>query len=234
MALQRTVTAAPRFRAIVLFELRRRWHGHRLWVALVIIGLSALLLGVLTRGRMMYPGDARQLYHCVYLLMLALVFRFDLAHDIDLGFADFMAPNFVDVGSYVRARLFIGVAAVLQFGVVALVLTALAPAFSLGFAAWAMAAWLLAALLFAPFVALAEIWLRTRLPVLAVALLTTVLLFLALSVSAFDTLEKALGTDQLVAGSFASLGGLTWRAALVGVPGLALVQPIVRRHWSPD
>jgi hypothetical protein len=161
------------------------------------------------------------------------VFRFDIAHDIDLGFADFMAPNFVDVGGYVRTRLLVGLVALAQFGLVAVVLTALAPAFTTRFALWTTAYWLLLALFFAPFVALAELWLRTRLPLLAVALLAVILMFAAAGAGAYDAVPALLGTGQLVLGSFTSFQGLAWRAALVGFAGLAAIQPAIWRHWSP-
>jgi hypothetical protein len=228
-----SVTRARVFGALALFELRRRWYGRRLWIAVFIIGLAAFMLGTFTHMRLLYLSDARELYGYVYLIVLALVFRFDIAHDIDLGFADFLAPNFVDVGTFVRARFLAGLAALVQFGLAASVLTALAPAFTARYAAWTTAYWLLLALLFAPFVALAELWLRTRLPVLAVALLAVILLFVAAGAGAQDVVPLLLGTNQLVTGSFASLGGIAWRATLVGVGGLALVQPAISHRWAP-
>jgi len=234
MALAGRVTGSRALGALVLFELRRRWHGHRLWIAILLVGLAVFLLGIFVRTHLMYFSDAKDIYHSVYVVTLALVFRFEVAHDMDLGFADFMSPNFVRVSTYLQARMAAGLAALVQFALVAFVLTALAPGFSLRFAAWSTAFWLLLGLFFAPFVALSELWLRTRLPVIVVALFAMILMFLGLTGGFYDGLVRALGASQAVTGSFASLGALAWRAALVGFGGLALVQPVTRRHWGPE
>lgn len=232
MELSRPVTRARVSGALALFELRRRWYGHRLWIAVAVIGLAVFMLGAFARFDLLRFSDARELYGYVYLVVLALVFRFDIAHDMDLGFADFMAPNFLDVGAYVRVRLLVALAALVQFGLLAVALTALAPAFTLRYAAWTTTYWLLLALLFAPFVALAELWLRTRLPVLAVALMAVILMFAAAGLGIYESVPALLGMHQIVVGSFASLAGIAWRAALVGFGGLAVVQPVIWRHWA--
>lgn len=227
------MTRGRGFVAIALFELRRRWYGHRLWIAVTIIGLGAFMLGGFARFHLLRFADARELYGYVYLTVLTLVFRFDIGPDIDLGFADFLAPNFVDLGTFVRARLAVGLAALVQFGLAAVALTALAPAFTTRFAAWTTAYWLLLALLFAPFVALAELWLRTRLPALPVALLAIILLAILSEAGGYITVSDLLGTGGLAVGSFVSLEGMAWRAALVGFGGLVAVQPAIWRHWAP-
>ncbi|MEJ2184636.1 MAG: hypothetical protein P8Z36_01725 [Gemmatimonadota bacterium] len=233
MELRGGMSRARVFGALALFELRRRWYGHRFWIAVALIGLAALLLGTFARLRLLAFRDALELYDYVYLVVIALVFRFDIAHDIDLGFADFLAPNFVDLGTYIRARLVVGLLALVQFGLVAVVLTGLAPAFTTHYAAWATAHWLLLALLFAPFVALAELWLRTRLPVLAVGLMLAILVSAVMGAGHLDVVPALLGTGQLVQGSFTSLAGLAWRAALVGLAGLMASQFAISRHWAP-
>ncbi|MEJ2367927.1 MAG: hypothetical protein P8Z49_06170 [Acidobacteriota bacterium] len=46
MELSGSMTRARVFGALALFELRRRWYGRRLWIAVVIIGLAAFMLAV--------------------------------------------------------------------------------------------------------------------------------------------------------------------------------------------
>lgn len=219
--------------ATVLFELRRRWHGGRLPVALVLVAAGSVAAGWGVSAGHLALSDATDLYGYLYLVSLVLVFRFDLAHDMDRGFADVMAPGLVGVRSFVAARMAAGVAGLAQFALPAAVLTALAPGLDLRFAAWTGGLWVLLALSAAPAVLLAELWLRTRLPVLAVAVLGIILILSAAGMGAFDGVSGVLGTRWLAYGSFPSLAPLAWRAGVVGMGGLVVLAPVVRRHWSP-
>jgi hypothetical protein len=217
--------------AVVAFELRRRWHGARFRLAVLLVALASLTLGLAIRPGWLDLRGAASLYRYVYLVCLALVFRFDLAHDAEHGFADFIAPNLVGTGAYVAARLAAGLAGLLQFALVAAPLTALAPVLDIRFALWNGAFWILLATLFSPAVAAAESALKTRLPVLAVALLTIIAILVAAGLGVGEALLSALGTRGATYGAFASLDDLAWRAAVVGLGGLALIHPLLLRHW---
>jgi hypothetical protein len=217
--------------AIMLFELRRRARGTSFRVAALLIATASIGLGVCVYRHWLILSDAASLYRDAYLFAAALVFRFDVSHDIDTGHADLMAPNLIDVDIYVASRLAAGIAALVQFVLLAALLTALAPSLDLRFASWMGARWLLTGVLFAPAVALVERWFRTRLPVFAVALLLVVAVLVSASTGALEALPRLMGTRRLVYGSFGSLSALAWRAALIGVVGLVPVHLLLRRHW---
>lgn len=216
---------------VVGFELRRRLHGPRYRIAILIMALASLGLGLAIRPDWLSFRGAASLYHYVYLVALALVYRFDLSHDIDRGFADFMAPNLVPPGRYIALRLLAGLAALIQFAILTAVLTALAPRFDFRFALWMGAFWILLATLFAPAIALAELWLGTLLPVLAVTALVMVTLIVGATTGSLAMFE-ILGLEQTVFGAYRSLDGLALRAAVLGVGGLTLAYPLLRRHWT--
>ena len=222
-----------RLRAIVAFEFRRRWYGGRLPVALVLVAVGSLAAGWGVQAGHLFVPDAVDLDGYLYLVALVLVFRFDLAHDMDLGFADVMAPGLVGVDAFLGARLAAGVASVAQFALPAAFLTTLAPGLDVRFALWTGSLWVLLALSAAPAVLLAELWLRTRLPVLAVAGLALLLLLAAAGMGAVEGILRVLGTRWIAYGSFPSLAPLARRAGLVGMGGLVILAPLVRRHWSP-
>lgn len=217
---------------VVTFELRRRLHGPRFRIAILLIALASLALGFAVRPGWLSFRGAASLYRYVYLVALALVYRFDISHDVDRGFADFMAPNLVPAGRYVALRFLVGLAALVQFAILAAVLTALAPRFDLRFALWMAAFWLLLATTFAPAIVLAELWLGTRLPVLAVTVLTVVAIIVGATTGNLAVFQ-ILGLEGAVFGAFGSLDGLVLRAAVIGVGGLVLTHPLLRRHWAP-
>lgn len=219
--------------ALVRFELVRRLRGGRLGFALVLVSAGAVALGWGVQSGRLIPSESGSLYGTLLILALALVFRFDLAHDMDHGVADLLAPNLLSTRTFVAARILAGLAALFQFALPAAALTALVPGLGPRFAFWHVGLWTLVAILTAPAVLAAEFWLRTRLPGLAVALLGLVVVFVSVAAGGYPAVSSTLGIQGLVPGSFRSLAGLAWRAALVGVAGLALVGPLALRHWGP-
>jgi hypothetical protein len=202
-------------------------------VALAVTAAGALALGWgLTAGHLL-PEDARRLYGYLHFLGLALVYRFDLAHDMDRGFADLVAPGLLPVRAFLVVRLVAGIGALVQFLAAAAILTAVAPGLYLRFAAWHATLWLLVAFLAAPWVLLSELWLRTRLPLLPVAMLAVAALLAAAGSGAVPALSRLAGTAAVWPGSFASLEGLAWRAIPLGAGGLTAVGLVAARHWSP-
>lgn len=223
----------PALLALVRFELARRWAGRRLRAALVLVAAGSALLGWGIEAGHLLLGDVVRLYGYLYLTSLTLVYRFDLAHDMDRGFCDLLAPNLVSAGVLTAARLGAGVAGVLQFAVPAALLTAVAPSLDLRFAVWCGTLWGLGALLAAPLVLATEFWLRTRLPLSALALLTLILLLAGSSAGAVEGTATALGLRWLGFGSFASLGPLATRALLAGGLGLVAAGVAAARHRTP-
>lgn len=217
---------------VLAFELQRRCSGGRLLAALVLVTAVSLALGWGVEAGHLRLTDAVELYGYLYVVALALVFRFDLAHDMDRGFADLLAPNLLSPGAFVGSRILAGLLGVLQFALPAVLLTALAPGLDLRFAAWCGALWTTTALLAAPAVLLAELWLRTRLPVLAVALLALILLLVGAGVGSPEAMGRLAGIRWVAYGSFGSLAPLAGRALLVGVAGLGSLVPLATRHWA--
>lgn len=220
--------------ALLRFEFRRRLRSGRLTFALVLICAGGVVLGRGIASGRLIPSEAGSLYGVLLVVSMALVFRFDLAHDMDHGAADLLAPNLVPVRTFVAARILAGLAALLQFAVPAATLTALVPGLGARFVFWNVAFWTLTAILVSPAVLVVELWLRTRLPGLAVALLGLIAVFVAVAAGGYLSLFSALGMHGLVSGSFRSLADLAWRATVVGVGGLALVNPLALRHWMPE
>lgn len=218
---------------LLAFELSRRLRSDRLRLALALTAAGTLALGWGLAAGHLRPGDARRLCGYLHFVGLGLVYRFDLAHDMDRGFADLVAPGLLPVRTFLLARLMAGVGALGQFLAAAAVLTAMAPGLHLRFAAWHGVLWFLLALLASPWVLLSELWLRTRLPLLPVAMLATAAVLAAAGTGAVPALSRMAGTATVWPGSFASLEGLAWRAALLGTGGVAAVGCIAARHWSP-
>lgn len=218
--------------SLLAFELRRRGAGGRLPVALVLAGATSPALGWGVDAGHLRLAEAAELYGYLYVVALALVFRFDVAHDADRGFADLMAPNLVSPGRFIGSRLLAGLLGVLQFALPAALLTGMAPGLDMRFAAWCGALGVIVALLAAPAILLAELWLRTRLPVLAVALGGLVLLMAAAGLGGPESMGDLTGIRWVAFGSFASLEPLAWRALAVGALGLGALAPVAARHWA--
>lgn len=219
--------------SLARFELRRRWDSGRLPVALVLVAGCSLALGMAKEAGHLRLPDTVRLYGYVQLVTLALVYRFDLAHDMDHGFADVLAPNLVEAGPFVLGRITGGLAALAQFSTAGALVVALVPGLDLRFAVWTGLLWLLAALAAAPLVLLCELWLHTRLPVLAVTVLTGIAALAVAGMGEFPWLGRLLGTQRVSYGSFASLGSLALRGTIVAAAGLTALYPLVARHWAP-
>lgn len=221
------------FTALTAFELRRRWSGPGSTASLAAVAVAAPLLGWWVADGHLLTPDAGRLWGYVQVAVLSLVYRFDLAHDMDRGVADLLAPNLVPVPGLLAARVASAIAALLAFLLVSGLALAAAPGLDLRFAAWSTGACALVALGCAPAVLLAELCLRTRLPVLAVALLALAGLLSAAGLGLPPESPVFRGLQVLGSGSFAALGALAarllpWSAALT----LALL-PVAARHWRP-
>lgn len=226
------VRAVPVAR-LVRFELRRRWHAGRLPVALVLLGACSVAVGLARVAGHLLLDDAVRLWGYAQLVSLALVYRFDLAHDMDHGFADAVAPNLVAVPPFIVGRLAAGFGALACFSAAAALVTWMAPGLDLRFALWNSVLWFLVATAAAPPVLLAEIWLRTRVPVLAVVLLAGIAALSAAGVGALPQVGRLTGSHRISYGSFVSLVGFAWRGCALGLAGLATLTPLLARHWAP-
>jgi len=221
------------FGALTEFELRRRWNGPGSAASLAAVAVAAPLLGWWVAAGHLLPHDAGRLWGYVQVSALSLVYRFDLAHDMDRGVADLLAPNLVPVPALLTARVASAVVAVVVFLLLSGFALAAAPGLDLRFAAWSTGACALVALACAPAVLLAELCLRTRLPVLAVALLALVGLLSAAGLGLPPESAVFQGLQALGSGSFTALGTLAVRILPWSAAGILALLPLAARHWRP-
>lgn len=215
-------------RAVARFELRRRTRS------VAARGTAAALLVLTIAGRVGGgPDVAAELYGYGWLLALLFGVSFGLAEDRSRAFDELVVGNLLQPGTWVAGKVAALYAALLGFGLAALLVGVAALGGGLARAAWPGVAFLLVAWTAAPAALLVEAALGVRAPMVVVAAAVLV------GVGAADALGgdpgravALLGLD-LESGDWSSLAPLARRAAVAVWPVLGLGAWVAARRAAP-